>query len=292
MNTKEQLFQKTFDLLEQTGLNWTVTKEPLQTANGKPSQSFGIYKGDKWLGTVGPQYKPFQNFELAETIIEATEGIGLKATRGGSLSDESKVFLQAELPDEFIGKSGVKRWVTGLTSHDGSTSIGFGSANTVVVCQNTYYMAYKEVQKFRHTDTAKERVEKAMKELRRTMELDEKLMHNFKTMADIKLKDEIFAKVIEACFEADLNAKSEDVSTRKKNILSSVNDAIVTEIKLEGPTLWGLFNGITRYTNHVATKPEKKDEYVMSGTGYKTNLTAFNTIMEWIKANTKEEVLI
>lgn len=287
MNTQE----KTFELLETTGLNWTVKKEALVSVDGKPTESYGIFKSDgKWLGTVGNQYVPYQNFELAETVIEATDGIGLAISRGGQLNDDRKVYFQAELPDEYIGKSGVKRYVTALGSHDGSAAIGFGSSSTVVVCENTYYMAYRNVQKFRHTSSAKQRIDEAMKQLRIAIGLDEKLMKNFKTMADIKLKDEIFAKVIAACFDADLDVKTSEISTRKKNILTSVNESIVKEIQLEGATLWGLFNGITRYTNHVAPKPEKKTEYVMSGTGYTTNLVAYDTIMEWISKNTAELV--
>jgi hypothetical protein len=54
------------------------------------------------------------------------------------------------LPAEIIGRSEVKRWLTCLNSHDGSTSVGFGSSNTVVVCQNTFFRAlgYEEIMAF------------------------------------------------------------------------------------------------------------------------------------------------
>lgn len=287
-------FEKTFELLESTGLNWSVSKEALQTVEGKQTQSFGMFKGDEWLGTVGNIYKPFQNSELAETIVEATHDIGLQTTRGGSLAGNKKVYLQAELPAEFIGNSNVLRWITALNSHDSSTAIGFGSSSTVVVCQNTFFQAYAGLSKFRHTESAKERIELAIKDLRTALQLDTQLMENFKRMADKPLKEEIFAKLIKACFETDVNAPAGEISTRKTNQLKAVGEAIETEIKLEGATLWGLFNGITRYTNHVATiskgKPateDEKREYVMIGGGYKTNLVAFDTIMKWVEANSE-----
>lgn len=285
-------FEKTFDLLEQTGLNWTVKKEELVSLNGnKATESFGIFKTDgKWLGTVGNQYEPFQNHELAETIIQATDGLGLVTTRGGSLCGDKKTYFQAELPSDFIGKSKVLRWITSLNSHDGTSSIGFGSSNTVVVCQNTFYKAYSGLQKFRHTISAKQRVEIAIAEMKAAMGLDEKLMVNFKKMADLQLKDEIFAKVLAACFDATLDTKQSELSTRKVNQLKSVNESIVKEIQLEGATVWGLFNGITRYTNHIAAKPAIKDEYLMVGGGYRTNLVAFDTIMKWVEENTAELV--
>ena len=73
------LNEKTFELLNATGLNWTVSKESLTTIDGKDTESFGIFRSDneKWLGTVGNRYTPMQNFELAETVIVASDGLGL-----------------------------------------------------------------------------------------------------------------------------------------------------------------------------------------------------------------------
>jgi hypothetical protein len=56
--------EKTFDLLEATGLNWTVSKELLTSSDGKITESFGMFRSDnkEWLGTVGNRYKAMQNF--------------------------------------------------------------------------------------------------------------------------------------------------------------------------------------------------------------------------------------
>ena len=196
--------EKVFEILEQTGLNWTVNQVPLisksenETLNGLSTGSSGIFRNDNggWLGTVSERYTPYQNYQLAETIVLASNGIGLDVSRGGVLGNGKKVFLQTELTPEYIGKSGVKRFITALNSHNGTTSIGFGSSNTVVVCQNTFYKAYKEINKFRHTATASERIKLAMQDLRRAIELDEKLMKNFKIMSDTPVSDEIFANIL------------------------------------------------------------------------------------------------
>jgi phage/plasmid-like protein (TIGR03299 family) len=277
------------ELLNSTELNWTVSKQPLQTAAGLLTQSYGIFRGDnhKWLGTVGKQYQPFQNYDLAATLIDASQGVGIEFNRGGLLKEGGKVYLQAELPAEYIGKSDVKRWITALNSHDGTSSIGFGSCSTVVVCQNTFYRAYREIQKFRHTTTAKNRIEAAIADMRSTLALDNKLMEDFKRMADKKLNDELTEKVLQSCFDLQPEKKLRDYSTRKIKILDDVRAAIEREVELEGKTIWGLFNGITRYTNHIATPAHEKTDYIMSGSGYKTNLTAYNEIMEWVSANTR-----
>jgi phage/plasmid-like protein (TIGR03299 family) len=287
--------EKTFNLLEATGLNWTVNKAELFSAEGLQTESFGIFRNDNsdWLGTVGKKYVPMQNYELAETIIEATEGVGLTTNKGGMLKGGRKIYLQAALPDEFIGRSGVKRNITALNSHDGSSSIGFGSSSTVVVCENTFYRAYKGLDKFRHFSSASDNIRNAVADLRKALELDQSLMDSFKRMADMEMKDEIVEKVIRKLFAVDPSSSQKEHSSRKVNQINAFASALNKEIQLEGKTVWALFNGVTRYTNHIAapTGSEKKSEHLMTGAGYKMSNVAYDTIMGWVLENSHKDLI-
>ena len=287
--------KKIFELLENTGLNWTVSKKELVSAEGLKTESFGIFRNDNnsWLGTVGVRYQEMQNHVLASTIISAGENIDINVQRGGLLQEGKKVFLQAQLPDEYIGNSGVKRYITALNSHNGSTSIAFGSSSTVVVCENTFFMAYGELSKIRHTATSHERIEVVMRDMRRTIEMDNKLMTNFKRMADLPLKDELVERVIRKMFTVSPNDKQDDISTRKLNQLKQFSASVEKEINLEGKTVWGLFNGVTRYVNHVSapqTNADSKLNYIMDGRGYDIATQSFDEIMKWVEANTPKLV--
>ena len=290
MKNNQSIQEKTFNLLEATNLNWSVSKEELVSKDGKSTETFGIFRNDSnaWLGSVGNRYVPMQNWELAETIVGATEGIGLETTRGGELDGGKKVYLQAELPSMYIGKSSIMRWITALNSNDGSASIGFGSTSQVVVCKNTFHRAYKDLDKFRHTESAKSRIETAMADLRKALHLDEVLMGNFKKMADIGLKDEMVERVIRKLFTIDVTTNKKDVSSRKLNQVTAFADALQTEINLEGKTIWGLFNAVTRYTNHVSAPKNENDKlhYLVSGGGYKMNNLAFDEVMKFVTENT------
>lgn len=283
MNLQEQ----TFELLEKTGLNWSVTKEAL-TAGEKTTESFGMFRGDSWLGTVSSRYEPFQNSELAEMMIAAAEGIDLEVTRGGMLKDGAKVYLQASLPDEFIGRSKVARWITGVNSHDGSTSIGFGSTNTTIICQNTFFRAYGELEKVRHTASAKDRVETMIRNMRRTMELDYALMDSFKRMADKPLIEELFAKVTAKLFDITDKTKNDELSTRKSNLIGHFGSSVEQSVREQGSTIWALFNGITRYTNHVVPNGQER---IMNGVGAFAN-KGYDEIMKYITENTAEYVAV
>jgi phage/plasmid-like protein (TIGR03299 family) len=282
--------EKVFELLESTGLNWTVNKNQLFDSDGHETQSYGIFRNDTkdWLGTVGDRYTPLQNFEITEIILKAVEGIGINLTRGGLLNNGSKIYLQAELPTEYIGKSDVKRWITALNSHDGSTSVGFGSSNTTVVCQNTFYRAYGELQKFRHTTSMKDRIEIAQKDLRLTMEYDQKLMKSFKVMADTKITDNAIERVIRKIFDVTPDTKKADISTRKHNQIKDFANSLTKSVQEQGDTIWALFNGITRYTNYVSApkEQEKKNDYLMTSGGANISNIGFNELMKFIEENT------
>jgi phage/plasmid-like protein (TIGR03299 family) len=281
---KSEIYNKTFELLSDTKTTWGVTKKPLTCPDGYPTESFGIYRNDnnKWLGTVGKTYELMQNATLAENIIEASMDISEKF-RGGELYGGKKVYYQAQLQDSQIANDTIKRYITGLNSHDGSSSIGFGFTNTVVVCQNTFYMAMKEVNRFRHSASAQQRVELAREEIRRVLKAESGLLDNYKRMADTKISTAVTKRVIADLFkfsEEDFDKDVKEFSTKKVNDLAKFNVILESELNSHGQTLWGLFNAVTWKTNHDDVKGEKGLENVMVGSGYRKNLNAYGIIVD------------
>lgn len=292
MSTQEQ----TFDLLERTGLNWTVNKLPLYGPDGQRTSSYGIFRNDSnaHLGTVKSRYAPYQNYEMAETIIDACSEVGIQASKGGMFDGGCKVYLQAALPDVVIDRSPLKRFITSLNSHDGTSSIGFGSTSTNIICMNTFHMAYRDgaMTKFRHTESAAERIRQAVKAIKQTIDGDQRLMDSFSRMADVKLTEDAARAMLNGIFKKGFGLDPKDeVSTKRKKQLIKLNNSIEKELHDQGVTLWGFFNGITRYTNHVAAEEsgKSKEKYVMDGAGYNLNLVAFDEVMAWIEKNTAKQ---
>jgi len=299
LEQKMEKFEKTMSLLIETGLNWEIKKEQFTHPTGLITDHYGIFRYDhgsdtptSCLGSVKGRYTELSNFDLADTIITATDSLNITTNRGGQLQDGRKVYLQAELPDEYVGKSDVKRWVTVLNSHDGSSSISFGSTNTVVICQNTFHSAHKEGSKFRHTASSKERIDQAILDFRQTIQADQKLFKTFHMMADRRPDEHVVKMVIDSMFGKDITKSSADeISTRRKNQIKQFADAYDIERQLEGDTVWGLFNAVTRYTNHMASTTDR-DQYLMTGTGSQINGRSYDTILSWLQENTQYNDLI
>ena len=285
------------NLLSDTGNSWNVLDLPLTSTHEDgtilTTTSRGLFRSDNNLnlGVVGARYEVMQNEVLAETLVDLQSQFG-GDLRGGNLQDSKKVYFQLSLPQANIGNyqnNGVKRYITCLNSHDGSSSIGFGSTNEVVICSNTFHTALSDISKFRHTASSSERLAQAIEGFEKAMNSEAMIVDTFKMMATAPITQGIIEKVIANLF----NPKGKtEISTRTKNNVQMFGKAFKLELEQKkGETLWTLFNAVTRYTNHMEKK-EKDLNHLMVGAGYKKNLIAYDTILRWLSEPTKTSVLV
>jgi phage/plasmid-like protein (TIGR03299 family) len=272
-----------FDLLEESGTNWRALKEPTYNADGYPSNHYGIYRSDNnaAIGNAGERYTVVQNAELATHLVE-TAGGRVSSFKGGLFRGGGRVFYQGKLDDVEVGPDTVKRYLTALNSHDGSSSIGFGSSNTVISCQNTFYRALQDLEKTRHTSTASERLETIAKKVALTLNADEAMIDNFKRMADTPLSQKVKQMVVADLFNLkveDLHTQASDINPVKLKAMAEFGEAMASELATKGETLWGLFNAVTYKTNHLDAKQEKALESLMLGAGFRKNNKAYSTIV-------------
>ena len=290
-----------FLLLEESDTNWLANKFELvglELDKGLlMTDSFGIFRSDnnKWLGTVGSQYLPMQNHELAEVIVALQDSFGGEVT-GGQLQDGKRIYYQNSLPNEAIENDVVKRNITCLNSHNGSSAIGFGSTNTVISCSNTFHKAMRELARFRHTATASERLAVAVSDFKKAMTFDEELMTTYKRMTEVKINKPIVSEIIERLFKVTAKDKVGDISTRRVNKLKRFNEALDHEIGSKGSSVWGLFNAVTYYTNHLEVPEaqskleDKKIDHLMIGGGYLKNLLAYDILSTYVQ--NKKQLLV
>ena len=105
---------------------------------------------------------------------------------------------------------------------------------------------------------------------------------------DIQLNDNIVERVLTNMFKIDTNAAQSSLSSVKKEQISQFASSLNTSIAEQGKTIWALFNGVTRYTNHVSAPKDNdgKLNYIMGGMGYDINVSSYNEIMDWVTENT------
>lgn len=290
-----------FEVLQATGLNWTVSKEPIYFGeNVVIEDKYANVRSDvnKPLGIVGNQYEILQNKDMVKTVYEAGKEVFNKNGEinhpwnnaetlgsygnigGGSLKGGKAVFVQLKLDDAFIGKSDIKRFISVTNHHDGSKSLGFGTTNQVVCCANTFAIANKDLSKIRHSASMQKRIDDAVLGLRKILEFETKQMEVFDKASTIRFDNKHLQDVFSMMFGAE-NLNNTEASTRLKNQVADFGKDVQTSIDEQGESLWTLFNAVTRYTNHTR-KAKDKDYSLMFGTDAKINQNAF----AWLQKET------
>jgi phage/plasmid-like protein (TIGR03299 family) len=252
--------EATYSLCDRLGLMWAVKKEPLFLADNVATDYFGVVRQDnkKVFATAKDSYEVFQNWELAEIVSRIAEQKGTVVENGGMLDGGAKVFIQFGIQDFKVNGDTIKRWATGLGSFDLTTALKWGEQGTRVVCQNTFMMAYRSLSTgVKHTRNMRAIIEQSLRALENIEEEDKNLLQLLNSMLNAPASDDQISRVVKEITKVDALKPREAVikeqSTRSWNNAVKLVDAIATEINSVGKNLYGVWNGVTRYTTHSAS---------------------------------------
>jgi len=262
--------------LEDLGLNWTVSKEPIQTVGGVAiPDKFGIMRSDNEsvLGIHGPNYDPYQNHELLELLHQIGGQTGLQIHSGGNFNGGGKVWFQLKSEDLKLGGDKIKGYISGFNSFDGSTSLGFGNSTTTVSCSNTWWAAFREVNtKLRHSKSMRPRLDEMLQKIDIVLEEEQKLFQEIVMLSETafdKTQKDLVTQLLFSMSTEDVLGDREDLSTRKQNQISDFEADLRTEVATKGENLWGLFSGVTRFTTHSMKKTDNTQGKMFGQTGVK-----------------------
>jgi len=285
------------EMLESFGLFWDVKKVNLKIQDPKDSENmlstdyFGTQRQDNGhtFACVKEGYQVLQNWELAELIQEAAGDFDLEICKGGTFNGGGKVYLQictGTLTNIGINNDQVKKYITAINSHDASTSLGLGMTNTTISCSNTFHSAYKQMQsKIRHTQSMQEKLTILRNEFSQIRENEQTLYGQFFKMAERPASNDDVKRIVTQVTGIDMNKTMEqaklDYSTVQINKAGQLTSRIAEEMTIKGQTLWGLFNGVTKYTNYDLSTPKRENatlESLMIGGGSKINNKVFDLV--------------
>ncbi len=275
------------ETIDTAGLNFTVLKIPLTQAM-KPNHATDLSlvrwatvrtdTGDV-LGNVGAGYEPIQNreaFTFFDSLVAANKAIYETA---GALGRGERIWILARLPG-FIkvhGNDIVGKYLLLSNSHDGSSLVRVKLTPIRVVCNNTLTAALQgagEVH-IRHTSNAAEDLKQAQALLGLSNDLYVQLEAIFNRMALTRISDKQLLDYVRALVpdneEAEDNVKPEGIRNAFLELYASGQGA-----DLARGTLWGAFNCVTEYTDHVmGDNPKARLESIWFGQGEQLKRAAF-----------------
>ena len=245
------------DILNQTGLNWKVRQEEIQTTSGiiLPDH-LALVREDtnKVLSVRSDSYHPYQNDQLIELLDKVSNQTGLEIHRGGSFKEGARVYIQLKSGDLKLGNDKIEGFLTGINSFDGSTSLAFGPSNVTISCMNSFFASFRQIDtKVRHTSGMTIKIDEICQRLEKTLEEEKHIFNQIVELSETRFDDIIKDSVIRKLFDVkpEINLRdSEALSSRKFNQISKFYVDLNGEIQQKGDNFWGLFSGVTKYTTH------------------------------------------
>lgn len=276
------------------GLDYRVIKAPLKAVVGGEMVSvagrFATVREDTndVLGVVGARYTIVQNkdaFRFFDGLVGTGEAIYETV---GALGLGEKIWILAKLPSyiRVKGNDIVDKYLLLSASHDGTSLIRAKLTPIRVVCNNTLSMALAGAEqevRIRHTASAEERLEVGHKIIGLSNVLYNDLAEIFQKMAVSSITNAQLLEYVKALVPDNALAENH---TRTENIRSKILELHETGAgaSMSRGTVWGCYNAVTEYTDHVYTTTDidRKLESVWFGIGAKLKAKAFDLAKELV----------
>jgi hypothetical protein len=287
--------------MEKLGLfSWDVKESSIQTVDGIaiPSKK-AIMRDDNnsILSVVHHSYQPFTNREFEDIINIVGDNVNSDSVNLKEIEGGKRLIAQVKLPKGFkIGGDKVEQYFNIINGHDGKTGIKFGFGNTVLSCKNQFHTFLRGDAMRNHRVSIRHNG-KMMDYIVEWLDYIDKLRDESRKLEEVyNLLDEEFL------YNTEMMAKSfsqkllgVDVSVSKEDWIDNgwgespiaydnaklLYDSILRETSAKGESLWGVFNGVTWYTNHEMTARDR-DKSLMFGKGRKLNEQALQYASELV----------
>lgn len=253
----------------QASLDWNVIACPVTvqlpdgTSREVPNRKV-LVRDDNLdqVGVVGGRYEIVQNSVITNLVRPLVEEGLLEIVNQGYIGTGSKVFIQAQMADEYeIAGEKHRAMLTMLNSHDGTSPLAAGVTDTRVICQNTFAMAMEDMStRLQHKLGVNEQALKITETLDFVNERMRRFSEAAETLASTKATVGQFDRILLAAY-----GKKEGDTVRNRD---QIAERFFAGRGNEGATLWDAFNAITEFNTHVSAKTaEARFGYANFGTG-------------------------
>lgn len=305
-----------YDAMKMGGLDFQVAKFPLYGNLGTKTPKFvkapisdvqGIFRTDtnEFLGTCKGRYSIVQNldaFKWAEKIIGHD---GACVTSAGALHGGKFTWICIDLGGfDVVPEDEVRKHMLILNSHNGKTNVVIQMMPYRIACQNVLDFSFGSRRdstsipfKIRHTNSAQLKLDEVQQVLGYAHDQFDAVQASFKRFQEIRLTPEDRLKVI----YSGLGVPKQQLVAWTKGKLDKqpqwVNQSQIMERLIEeGPgtelagvkdSLWGTFNGMNSFYEHVRTirgsdkNPDNAVESRLFADAHRKKLQVFNACNEF-----------
>lgn len=258
------------EMIKRAGLTWTVEKRPLMIAESDIAvpDFFALTRSsdDYVLDVVGSRYKPSQIEDVFGFFHDFVKEGKATMETAGSLDHGRYVWGLARLNHDFMlpGKDKVKGYVLVACPFKQGKSLLMGTTAVRVVCQNTYNMAMNDQAGMFRMNHRNEFDADMVKKAREVLGVAHDNMTSFeanaKTLLGIKMTEKETIKVLAPVYapEVELALLLKDFNENATRKIARVMDINKNAPGADPTNAWGVFNAVTYYSDHVASRTADK----------------------------------
>jgi phage/plasmid-like protein (TIGR03299 family) len=269
------------EAIESAGLDYTIAKKPVELA-GLMQKAYASVRTDtgEILGIVGARYRPVQNrdaFALFDELVGKQE---LVYETAGVLGHGERIWILAKLPGymKINGNDIVNKYLLLINSHDGSAPVRAKVTPIRLVCNNTLTSALQgagEVH-IRYAPGAMQGAGQAASLLEFSESLFERLDLIFNRMALRTITEEQLQEYVRQLVPSDEEGENDAKTQKVRNDVLRLHDTGWGADLARG-TMWGAFNSVTEYTDHLMLDEDSATRLnsIWFGRGEQLKLKAF-----------------
>jgi len=237
-----------------TELGWEVHTKQIELGGHILKDRVALMRSDndEILGIRSNNYHPFTNRNMQELVDRISDFGGFRFQGYSEFGGGRKIlaFFQNQESNLKLCGQDVKDYLIIGNSHDASSKLFVGTSNYMFRCENQFSEKIRTFER-RHDryvsahDIPIDRIirsyQMGRQALYERMAKFQQVKVDYRTIQDLKAN--LFATEIEILDTKEF-IKVKETSRSKK-----FDEALAREISELGNTLWGLFNGVTRYTS-------------------------------------------
>lgn len=211
------------------------------------------------ISVMKNSYTPMFNSDFMESVDRLGEISGMPIEGYSEFGDGKIVmgFLKNNIEDFKIGGHKIQDYLMVGSSFDGRYPFFVGTSTVLIRCQNQFSRISK-VTKIKHTKSAPLRREELFQTLETYFLNRKKMYENFEKFIKIEVSPEVRQLAIDKIMQVSEEDRLEEkISTRKQNLINTLQADITTEFNDLGENVWALFNGVTRFTTHHINPKER-----------------------------------
>jgi hypothetical protein len=243
-----------------------------------------IYTSDgRYLGTCGDKYKSIQPSTFLDQVVQSVEGCGsekfdLSKLTYKEVKNGCEIIFRLPLGNStWVNRNGKsedrQNFIDFRTGFGGTARTQISTYEYRLICSNGMMgWAEQSMLQAKHTERMNAKALLFCDAIVQLAESIENTTELYKHLDKISVTDKEIDAFARKLSKINLTEDMDKVSTRKTNIYNSLRESIAIEFARSGTSAYGLLQGATHFTNHVASG--HGEEYILARSGAKTNALA------------------